>query len=176
MWHEQAGAALAGAARDVLETMCFVAAGEVAAPAPLGEPAPDPPQASFERREADPGAVSIVAQVDFRGYWTGRCMVEMPESCARIIAGNFTGKLDPDSVAAVNMIELLCEFANMICGGTITRLQCPGIVTLAPPHLIWEWPRPGRPEEMHVIERWLDTGDGVIRIGFETHTSVEAAS
>ena len=48
----------------------------------------------------------------------------MPESCARMIAGNFTGTLDPDGVEAVIMIEMMCEFANMICGGTITRLQC----------------------------------------------------
>jgi len=153
MWHEQAGAALADASREVLETMCFIAAGEVPGPSP-------------------PGAAPILAQVEFRGHWTGRCIVEMPESCARIITGNFTGELDPDRVEAGNMIELLCEFANIVCGGTITRLQCPGIVTLAPPHLIYEWPTAERPAETSAVERWLDTGDGVVRVGFET----EAAS
>jgi hypothetical protein len=133
--------------------MCFVAAEEV--------PGPEP----------NPAVAQIAAQVEFRGYWTGRCMVETPESCARIITGNFTGELDPDRVAAGNMIELLCEFANIVCGATITRLQCPGIVTLAPPHLIYEWPTAGRPSETSAVERWLDTGDGVVRVGFETEAA-----
>lgn len=157
MWHEQAGTALSEAAREVLETMCFIDAGEV----------PDP---------MSPGAAlvppGIAAQVEFRGYWTGRCIVEMPETCARAITGNFTGVLDPDAVDAVNMIELICEFANMICGSTITRLRCPGIVTLAPPHLIRQWPGPeaaaGNPAPNTSVERWLDTGEGVVRVAFET--------
>jgi CheY-specific phosphatase CheX len=153
MWHEQAGAALADASREVLETMCFVAAEEVPGPEPA------------------PAVAQIAAQVEFRGHWTGRCMVEIPESCARIITGNFTGELDPDHVTAGNMIELLCEFANIVCGGTITRLQCPGIVTLAPPHLIYEWPTAERPSEISAVERWLDTGDGVVRVGFETEAA-----
>jgi CheY-specific phosphatase CheX len=158
MWHEQAGAALSEATRDVLETMCFVAAGEV----------PDP---------MSPDAKPIAAQVEFRGYWTGRCIVEMPESCARVIAGNFIGVLDPDQVDAVHMIELMCEFANMICGGTITRLQCPGIVVLAPPHLIWLEPssEPALEGESgnSAVKRWLDTGDGVVHVSFQTRGSFE---
>ena len=150
MWHERAGAALSEAARNALEAMCFVASEEVPGPQPGFRAAP------------------IAAQVDFRGRWTGRCIVEMPESCARIITGNFTGELDPGRVAAGHMIELLCEFANIVCGGTITRLNCPGIVTLAPPHLIYEWPTEERPAEISAVERWLDTGDGIIRVGFET--------
>ena len=74
--HEPAGTALSEAAREVLETMCFIDAGEV----------PDP---------MSPGAAlvppGIAAQVEFRGYWTGRCIVEMPETCARAISGEFHG-------------------------------------------------------------------------------------
>ena len=74
------------------------------------------------------------------------------------------------------MIELICEFANMICGSTITRLRCPGIVTLAPPHLIRQWPGPeaaaGNPAPNTSVERWLDTGEGVVRVAFETGAAV----
>ena len=158
MPHEQAGAALSNAAIDVLEAMCFIAAEEVPGPEPASAASP------------------IAAQVEFGGYWTGRCIVEMPESCARLITGNFTGELHPDQIAPGNMIELLCEFANMVCGGTITRLQCPGIVTLAPPHLIYEWPAAERPAEISAVERWLDIGDGIVRVGFETRTGAGTAS
>jgi CheY-specific phosphatase CheX len=157
MWHELAGAALAEAARDVLETMCFVAAEEVPGPHPLV------------------GSAPIVSQVEFGGYWTGRCMVEIPEACARLVAGNFTGVLDPDQVDALNVTELVCEFANMVCGSTITRLHCPGIVTLAHPHLIEEWPSLNRSPESFAVERWLDTGDGVVRVGLETQSGMGSA-
>ena len=152
MWREQAGTALLESAQQVLETMCFVAAGEVPRPA---EPVPLP----------------IAAQVEFRGYWKGRCTVEMPESCARVIAGNFTGALDPDRIDAASMIELLCEFTNMVCGRTVTRLQCPGLVDLAPPHLLWQWPAEELPSGMSSVERWLDTGEGIVHVAFETEAA-----
>jgi hypothetical protein len=175
MWHEQTGVALSEAAREVLESMCFMDAGEVPDPLPAGAARPSGNPALVEATATvDSGATAegtatapstIAAQVEFRGYWSGRCIVEMTEVCARTITGNFTGVLDPDQVDAVNMIEFICEFANMICGGTITRLRCPGIVTLAPPHLIQRWPEPaGHP----AAERWLDTGEGVVRMAFET--------
>jgi hypothetical protein len=66
------------------------------------------------------------------------------------------------------MIDLMCEFVNMVCGATISRMKCTGIVTLAPPHLIWEWPHPLERSQRPAVERWLDTGDGVVRVGFET--------
>jgi CheY-specific phosphatase CheX len=157
MWHDQAGAALAESAQDVLETMCFIDAGEV--PGALGAPSSAP----------------IVAQVEFAGYWTGRCIVEIPEACARLIAGNFTGALDPDQVEALNVTELLCELANMVCGSTITRLRCPGIVTLAHPHLIGEWPSLNRTSGSCAVECWLDTGDGVVRVGFEAQGGIGSA-
>src|SRR5580698_6158296 len=139
---EETGLAVSEAARQVLETMCFMDAGEIPGNGPL----------------APSSAASIGVQVEFQGYWTGRCVVEMPESCARTIAGNFMGTLDPDHVEAGVMIEMLCAFANMTCGGTITRLCCSGIVTLSPSHLICEWPEIQDAAANQSIERWLDTG------------------
>jgi CheY-specific phosphatase CheX len=146
MLREQASAALAGAARDVLETMCFVAAEEVSVPLPCG-------------------AAPIAAQVEFRGHWTGRCTVEMPEACAQLVTGNFMGDLDPSHTGIEAVTELLCELVNMVCGSAITRLNCPGIVTLAPPHLLWEWPESS--PENSTVECWLDTGDGTVRVGLD---------
>jgi Chemotaxis phosphatase CheX len=148
MWHEQASAALSAAALEVLESMCFVAAEQVPGPLP-------------------PSAEPIAAQVEFRGHWTGRCTVEMPEASARLITGNFIGSLDPGQTGIVAVTELLCEFVNMVCGSAITRMKCPGIVSLAPPHLIWDWPTSGS-SEIFNAECWLETGDGVVRVGFET--------
>jgi CheY-specific phosphatase CheX len=155
MQPDHAQPVLSEAARNVLETMCFVDSGELPG-ASSGGPEPiclDP----------------IGAQVEFRGHWTGRCIVEMPETCARMIAGNFMGLLDPNEVDAGSMIELLCEFVNMVCGSTITRLKCPGLVTLSPPHLISEWPS-ARLDQ--TFECWLDTGDGILHVGFETGEAI----
>ncbi len=148
MLREQASAALSGAARDVLETMCFVAAEEVSGPLPCG---------------AEP----IAAQVEFRGHWTGRCTVEMPEACALFVTANFLGDLDPCRTGIAAVTELLCELVNMVCGSAITRLNCPGIVTLAPPHLLWEWPCPESSSANSNVECWLDTGDGTVRVGLD---------
>src|SRR4029077_4948502 len=113
--------ALSRSAQEVLELMFFVAAEETAGPAVWD-------------------SSMMLAQGEFRGKWAGRCAVEMPESFARILSGNFSGTLDPSEVHPEIMIETICEFANMVCGSTITRLDCPGIVTLSPPHLIQAWP------------------------------------
>jgi CheY-specific phosphatase CheX len=148
MWREQAGSALADAATEVLETMCFVATETVVSP-------------------VSTDAVPIASQVEFRGAWTGRCMVQMPEACARTLASNFVGISDPAEMQPSIMIEMLCEFANMVCGGTISRLKCPGLVALAPPHLIWAWPDATTNPQAVLFERYLDTGEGVVRVGFE---------
>jgi CheY-specific phosphatase CheX len=138
--------ALREAAQQVLERMFFVSAEEARAPQAEDSPA-------------------ILAQVEFRGQWGGRCMVQMPESLARSMAGNFAGILDAAEVHPEILIETICEFVNMVCGSTITRLGCPGIVTLSAPHLIEEWPYP-KPEA-DAAERWLDTGEGMLHVGFE---------
>lgn len=145
-----ASAALLKASASVLEEMCFTegrpAAETVSMPAP-----------------------SITAQVEFRGYWTGRCVVQMPDTCARMLAANFAGILRPAAVEMQSVIELLCEFVNMICGGTIARLNCPGITVLAPPHLLWEWPR--LYEEAPEGELWMDAAGEPIRLGFRAHSA-----
>jgi CheY-specific phosphatase CheX len=146
---EHTAEALRESVQQVLELMFFVSA-EEALPSALVDPA-------------------ILAQVEFRGQWTGRCAVEMPETFARAMACNFAGGSDPDDVDAGTMIETICEFANMICGNTITRLGCPGIVTLSPPHLIEEWPV--RKSQGTDTERWLDTGEGMVHVRFETQVA-----
>jgi CheY-specific phosphatase CheX len=142
--------ALRDAACDILDLMFFVAAEEASASPPGSE-------------------AMILAQVEFQGLWAGRCTVEMPEALARTMAGNFTGILEPGEVHADLMIETICELANMICGGTITRMGCPGIVTLSPPHLIEKWPRPKR--EVQASERWLDSGEGIVHLRFEAEAA-----
>ena len=146
MGPEHADTALAESAQQVLETMCFADS----------SPIQGPPEECAE---------PIAAQVEFRGHWTGRCIVEMPENCARELAGNFLGVLDASEVEAESMIELMCEFTNMICGSTITRLQCPGLVTLSSPHLVSEWPADSLEQ---TAECRLDVGNGVVRVAFET--------
>jgi hypothetical protein len=141
--------ALRDSVQEVLELMFFVAADEVESAA-LEEP---------ERM--------LQAQVEFRGEWTGRCTVEMPEVCARAMTDNFTG-IPGDGDVGV-MIETICEFIIMVCGSTFTRLGCRGIVALSPPHLIEEWPA-ALAERSYASERWLDSGDGVVHVRFERET------
>jgi len=151
MTFERTAESLRAAAAEVFELMFFVASEDAA------------PVKSWDR-------VMILAQVEFQGQWSGRCAVEMPESLARTITGNFTAAPDPEEVHVDVMIETMCELANMICGSTITRMRCPGIVTLSPPHLIEEWPRPKR--EAHAAEQWLDAGEGLVHIRFEAEAKV----
>jgi CheY-specific phosphatase CheX len=143
---ENAADALAAASSEVLELMFFI---------------------SVEETPCSPVELPILAQVEFRGQWTGRCLVEMPEIFARTMACNFTGGSDPDEVKAEIMIETICEFVNMVCGSTITRLRCPGIVALSPPHLIEEWPG----VRAESAERWLDTGEGMVHVSFEAEAA-----
>jgi hypothetical protein len=139
-----AGTALLQSALSVLEEMCFITA--ACTPAALMP------------------SNSLTVQVEFRGYWKGRCLMQISEGCGRILAANFAGTLDPLAVDMQTVTELLCEFVNILCGGTIARLDCPGITVLAPPHLLWEWPP--SPAEAPEVERWLDTGRDAIRLGF----------
>jgi CheY-specific phosphatase CheX len=148
MQPEHAVQALHEASQSVLESMFFVSAEETGPPDEWENP-------------------MIFAQVEFRGQWAGRCIAQMPESLARTLAGNFAGLLDPEEVRAEIMIETVCEFVNMICGCTITRLGCSGIVALSPPHLIEEWPVEGANAQAPA-ERWLDTGEGTVHVSFET--------
>jgi len=142
-------AALRESAQQVLELMYFLSA--------------EPAQRDAIPEHAAAGILEIFAQVEFQGVWKGRLIVAMPETLAFTMAGNFSGALDEPGVGAGIMIESICEFANMICGNTITRLGCPGIVTLSPPHLIEEWPE----EQPLASERWLDTGEGLVRVSLE---------
>ncbi len=145
---EQATEALCQAAQQVLESMFFLAADVTILPP------------AWENHSM------LFAQVEFHGSWGGRCAVGVPEFLARTLAGNFTGLTDPAEIRPEIMIQVMCEFTNMICGSTITRMGCPGIVALSPPHLIEEWPRPNR--RAQVAECRLDTGEGVVHVSFET--------
>lgn len=136
--------ALLKAAEDVLEQMCFT-------PVKAMEPVPMP-------------AASLTALVEFRGTWTGRCLAQMPDSCARMLTANFAGSLDAGAMDIQNVTELLCELVNVLCGGTIARMNCPGITVLAPPHLLSDWPAPA--EEFPAVELWLDANGEPLRLGF----------
>lgn len=112
--------ALTDAAQSVLEMM-FFAESELAE-APL----------------AVPEAGQVFMEIEFDGERSGRLSIEMPESCARAMAGNFEGVPDAGQIPVETVDQVAAEFVNMICGAALTRMDPHGLFALASPRVTRE--------------------------------------
>jgi len=111
MQPDDTAAMLEEAACEVLETMFFTA--------PLEEAAAD---------AAD--TPRICATVFFRGPRSGRFTACLAEPAARELAETFLGAGDPPGITAVS--EVVGEFANMVCGSVLGRLNPEALFGLLP--------------------------------------------
>lgn len=137
------------AAREILETMFFVT------PEDALEPEPWP-------------AGLMTAELKFEGALSGSFSIHVQESCARAIAGNFAGVMDPDELKPDTLVGVLCELANMVCGATLSRLEPDSIFNLSSPHLVLEpcpHEYPGGPGQ------WLRLEEGLIGLQLRLENS-----
>ncbi len=119
---EQVGPILAAAATEVLETMFFSIVEDVDRRTGAGATA-----AEEEHTET--------VELSFHGPHGGRFQVVFSAYGARAIAANFIGAMDPDQVTPEEVEQVLCEFANMVCGATLSRLAPLEIFNLETPRL-----------------------------------------
>ncbi len=63
------------------------------------------------------------AAVVFRGEFDGRMTFSLPDALARDLYAAFLGLAPDDPVEESALCDLLGEFANMVCGTWLTRIQ-----------------------------------------------------
>ncbi len=133
------GEILSLAAGEVLETMFFTGLIGPAAPA-----------------EA-PGTTALV---DFRGTPSGVCGVWMGEKAAREMTASFLGVeeagLEPSEVR-----QVMCEFANMICGSVVSRLESAAQIDIESPRLVADEAFRRQAAE-DAIECWFEMENGAL--------------
>jgi CheY-specific phosphatase CheX len=105
---------LVSAATEVLESMCFISVVE----------------SSDESVTEDD--TWIAARLQFQGWLSGDFGLRTPLATARIIASNFLGEDEAD-LNTLQVIEVLCELSNMICGSFLNRLEGKGAYDLSHP-------------------------------------------
>lgn len=98
----------------VLETMFFVE--------PMG------------RAQPRKGEAVIESSVAFHGHPSGKLVVCVPETAARPLAAAFLGE-DEEMLQESQPREVVCEFANMLCGSLVSRLESEDSFALDPPEL-----------------------------------------
>jgi hypothetical protein len=119
---DRVGPILTEAATEVLETMFFSIVEDVDRRIGLSATA-----AEEEHTET--------VELSFHGPHGGRFQVVFSEYGARALAANFIGATDPGQVAPGQVEQVLCEFANMVCGATLSRLAPLEIFHLETPRL-----------------------------------------
>jgi CheY-specific phosphatase CheX len=129
--------AVAGAVRDVLETMFFTC---VYGDAPGGR-----------------GDEGLEARVLFGGQRPGEFRLAISPRAAREIAASFLGLEDERQIGEEQVRDVVCEVANMVCGSALSRLAPDLAVELKPPRLA-EPGAAGNPCWQTI--RTFDLGDG----------------
>lgn len=100
--------------KSVLETMFFV------------EP--------MEPAEPEKGEAVIASRVAFHGHPSGKLIVRVAEAAARPLAAGFLGE-DEEMLEDSQPGAVVCEFANMLCGSLVSKLERDDSFALDPPEL-----------------------------------------
>lgn len=116
---EWTGAALVEAAQEILERMFFLSM-----------------EVAEQLRQAEPRGDVLAVEIRFHGERAGRLRLVVAELCARELAANFIGFLDPGQLRAGPVTEVLRELTNMVCGATLSRLAPQAVFDLDPPVLV----------------------------------------
>lgn len=97
--------ALLDSAREVFETMVFMAVEE----------------ASDET--GDLGNTCLLGSITFKGNWEGCLAVCCDTACAQTIAANMLGMLSPEELRPDDISDAIGEIANMVMGAVKSRIQ-----------------------------------------------------
>ncbi len=120
------------AAQRVLETMFFTVAG-------------DPVDS-----EAIDFSESVGVRIAFEGSAAGTLSVRLTKTSARTLAADFLG-LEPESLSGPQTFEVVCEFANMVCGSMVSELENQELVRLSPA-VPWDGEPDARAEGTYTAE------------------------
>jgi len=104
MEKDELGQALAASAAEVLETMFFTSIEEAS-----------------DQTEI-PSGDWVSARLRFRGAPSGSLSVSVSAEAARTVAAGFLG-CEEEEVGDAQMIEVVSELANMICGSLLSRVE-----------------------------------------------------
>jgi len=85
--------------------------------------------------EPEAGASVLKARVAFRGRPSGALRVCLSAASARILAAGFLGE-DEAMLTDSQPGEVVCEFANMLCGLFLSRLESDESFDLNSPELV----------------------------------------
>lgn len=130
------------AARQVLETMFFVTVEEPDPSAPTPEP-------------------DWWLEVDFRGNPSGCFYLGISKDAAATAAANFLGAEPEAAAGREDMVNVLREMANMICGAALSRLENGRSFELSSPRLL-ECAPLRQPDAACVLP--LDCGGAEVRL------------
>ena len=136
---DEIGQILTAATEEVLETMFFT--GLIGPAEPSGEP-------------------GLAALVAFRGAPSGVCGVRMSEAAARDVAANFVGA-EVEELEPAQIEQVVCEFANMICGSVVSRLESAVQIELDPPRLVAAGDF-NQPPDANGAEIWFELEKGTL--------------
>jgi len=106
---------IAPAVASVLESMFFAEAEEQSEPC-------------FDKCD-------LQAQVTFFGEVSGILRVRLGEQSARSLSASFLGE-DEESLSRIQLEQVVCELANMLCGWIVSRTERDGVWRLGSPELI----------------------------------------
>jgi len=106
---------LSGAVDAVLETMFFAA--------------------SLGPAESEIGADFLEARLAFRGNPSGTLGVRLSAASARLLAAGFLGE-DEETLTDLQLGQVVCELANMLCGSLVSKLEDQESFALASPELV----------------------------------------
>jgi len=112
--------ALSDSVNEVLEKMFFV---QTLGEAPVSEP------------RNDTTSDEIAVRLTFEGDPPGSLTLRVTAQPGRQIAADFLGT-EEDSVSDLQVSEVVCELANMICGSLLSRVESVTTFHLAAPRVV----------------------------------------
>lgn len=101
----------------------------------------------------------IAARVVFSGPRSGAFGIGAPLSTAKMLAANFLGQ-DEAKIQEAQMVEVLCELSNMICGAFLSRLGNESVYDLT--HPVCDVAV--SPAEDGEVCQWLQLDEGQLRV------------
>jgi CheY-specific phosphatase CheX len=117
---------LAAAVERVLETMFF----------------------TFPNGPADASVLEnpdwVGAHLSFSGSASGNLTIMLGPAAARCLAADFLGT-EADSIGTEQVADVVCEFANMVCGSMVSELEGKDLIHLSSA-LRFSGPAPPQPE------------------------------
>lgn len=74
------------------------------------------------------------AEMDFQGAAEGRLELAVSEDLAPVLASGFLGK-DESELEPPEILAVVCELANMLCGSVLSRLESGSLFQLGAPQM-----------------------------------------